>query len=264
MVIMAHGFGAEKAFGLSPFAERFAEEGMAVFMFDYRNFGESDGEPRDYVNPFRHIRDWEAAIEHVRGMPHVNTRKIALWGTSFAGGHVLTVAARDHGITAVATQAPFVDGIASVMNDRPGDILKSTVACLRDLLHMAAHREPYYIPAAARPGEFAVMNTEDSLEYQALIPEGAEWKNRVPARVFLFVPFYNPRLTSGRIQCPVLIVAAENDAILPLNATKRTASKIPNSQLVVLDCGHFDIYTGAYFKKNIEIQTRFLKKHLLE
>ena len=50
VVIMGHGFAAEKTFGLAPFAERFLERGMAVFMFDYRNFGGSEGEPRNLVS----------------------------------------------------------------------------------------------------------------------------------------------------------------------------------------------------------------------
>src|SRR5438445_661879 len=45
-VVMAHGIGAIKAGGLSPFAERFREEGFAAIAFDYRNFGGSGGEPR--------------------------------------------------------------------------------------------------------------------------------------------------------------------------------------------------------------------------
>jgi hypothetical protein len=37
---MAHGFGAERTFGLEPFAERFARAGLAAFLFDYRCFGD--------------------------------------------------------------------------------------------------------------------------------------------------------------------------------------------------------------------------------
>jgi dipeptidyl aminopeptidase/acylaminoacyl peptidase len=53
VVIMAHGFGAQMDFGLPAFAERFVEKGMAVFMFDYRNFGKSEGEPRNLVSPIK-------------------------------------------------------------------------------------------------------------------------------------------------------------------------------------------------------------------
>ena len=39
VVVMAHGFGAERTFGLPAFAGRFAAAGLAVLLFDYRGFG---------------------------------------------------------------------------------------------------------------------------------------------------------------------------------------------------------------------------------
>jgi alpha-beta hydrolase superfamily lysophospholipase len=54
---MAHGFAAEKTFGLAAYAERFAAEGIAVYVFDYRCFGDSDGQPRNLVSPSRHLQD---------------------------------------------------------------------------------------------------------------------------------------------------------------------------------------------------------------
>ncbi len=52
--------------GLHPFAEVFAQRGLAVLIFDYRNFGGSDGEPRNWVSTKRHLEDWEAALDYVR------------------------------------------------------------------------------------------------------------------------------------------------------------------------------------------------------
>src|SRR5882672_737780 len=46
VVVMAHGIGAVKAGGLQPFAERFRAEGFAAVVFDYRQWGGSDGQPR--------------------------------------------------------------------------------------------------------------------------------------------------------------------------------------------------------------------------
>ena len=47
---------------LMPHARRFVEAGYAVYLFDYRNFGDSEGQPRHWVDPFRHLKDWDAAI----------------------------------------------------------------------------------------------------------------------------------------------------------------------------------------------------------
>ena len=79
---MAHGLAAERAFGLASFAQRFAQKGMAVFVFDYRNFGDSQGEPRNLVSPKRHLQDWQAAMAHVGRLTEVDRGRIALWGSS--------------------------------------------------------------------------------------------------------------------------------------------------------------------------------------
>ena len=62
----AHGIAGQKDMGLEPFAELFASRGMAVLLFDYRNFGGSEGEPRNWVSPTRHLQDWDAALDYVR------------------------------------------------------------------------------------------------------------------------------------------------------------------------------------------------------
>ena len=55
VIVLAHGFGAERAWGLPAFAARFVEAGFASFLFDYRGFGDSDGEPRYHVDARRHL-----------------------------------------------------------------------------------------------------------------------------------------------------------------------------------------------------------------
>jgi hypothetical protein len=50
------GMGAQKDMGLSFYAEAFAKGGLAAFVFDYRSFGGSDGEPRQWVSPSRHVQ----------------------------------------------------------------------------------------------------------------------------------------------------------------------------------------------------------------
>src|SRR5690606_39052866 len=55
LVVMAHGFGGLKNCGLEPYAELFAEHGLAVLLFDYRGFGESEGTPRQLISPRRHV-----------------------------------------------------------------------------------------------------------------------------------------------------------------------------------------------------------------
>ena len=92
-MVLAHGFGGVKEARLDAYAERFAAAGYAALVFDYRHFGDSGGEPRLLIDIGRQQADWRAAIAFARALEGVDGERIALWGTSFSGGHVIELAA---------------------------------------------------------------------------------------------------------------------------------------------------------------------------
>ncbi|MBU7018674.1 MAG: alpha/beta hydrolase, partial [Theionarchaea archaeon] len=85
-IIMSNGFGGTKGMILEEYALKFVEAGMAVLGYDYRYFGESEGEPRQLFSIADQLEDLKAAIYYVRNRKVINPEKIALWGTSAAGG----------------------------------------------------------------------------------------------------------------------------------------------------------------------------------
>jgi len=105
-IVMAHGLGATKDTGLDVYAVRFQEAGFAVLAFDFRHLGASGGEPRQLVWIPHQLEDYAGAIEYARTLAAVDPDRIALWGTSFGGGHVIAAAARDEGIACICAQAP--------------------------------------------------------------------------------------------------------------------------------------------------------------
>jgi pimeloyl-ACP methyl ester carboxylesterase len=261
---MAHGFAAERTFGLLPFAERFVALGCAVVLFDYRCFGESEGQPRNWVSPRRHNQDWDRAIDHSRRLPGIDRERIVLWGSSFSGGHVIATASRRSDIKAIIAQVPFVDGLASVSKIPLPQILRLAGAGLRDGLCMLTGRAPHCVPVVGHPGGFAIMNTpECEPGYRALIPEGSTWENRVPARIILTVGTYRPTKAAWKVGSPALIVLAEKDSLIPPEAVERTAGRIPNCRLERLACNHFEPYQGEWFEKNIALQESFLRERVL-
>src|SRR5881227_611764 len=62
LVILGHGLGATREFGLEPYARRFADAGIAALAFTYRHFGDSGGQPRQLLDIERQLADWAAAI----------------------------------------------------------------------------------------------------------------------------------------------------------------------------------------------------------
>lgn len=264
-VVMAHGFAAQRDFALEPFARALVSSGMAVFRFDYRGFGDSDGLPRHLVSPRRHIQDFHAALAHVRSLDQVDKQRLGLWGTSFSGGHVLVVAAQDQRIKAVSSMVPFVNGPASLRRFPVGELLKLTWAGIRDWLQVASGGPAYHLPVVGRPGELAMMNTRESYEgYLGMMPEGSAWRNETPARIALAAGFYMPSRFASRVNCPTLMVAGKKDSLVPLENIRKTAGNMPSCDLEILECGHFDPYQGELMEKVSRMQAHFMAGELLD
>jgi len=259
IIVMAHGFGAERTFKLDAFAERFANAGYSVFLFDYRTFGDSDGEPRNNINPFKHLRDWKCAIEHVRTLDNIDTKKIVLWGTSFSGGHVIVSAARDKKISGIIAQVPFVDGFATVNMLGYKFFLQATIAGIRDLFRIITCRKPYYVPITSDPDKFGFLNAPGCKDgYLAMVPKDSKWRNECPARTAFPTLFYRPVTFADKVECPALVICALKDELIPVKVVEKAAKKMKNAKFIQLPVGHFDVYFGNVFEDVIKLQIDFL------
>lgn len=263
VVVMAHGFGATRHAGLAPYAERFAAAGFGVLVFDYRHFGDSGGEPRQLLDIGRQLQDVRAAVEAARRLPGAEPERIALWGSSYGGGHVISAAAGDPRVAAVVAQVPFVDGVSTALAIGPASIARLTVAALRDLAAAALGREPYRVPLVGAPGSLAAMTTPGAEEgYRALYPPDVAWDDTVAARIFLAVPTYRPGRHAARIRCPLLVCVAEEDDLTPPGPAIRAARRAPKGELRRYPVGHFDLYRGEWFERSVADQVDFLSRHL--
>ena len=144
-------------------------------------------------------------------------------------------------------------------------VLEATVHALRDVARAATFRSPHYVPIVEDPRRFGLMNTPDSKPgYMALVPEGSSWKNECPARIGLALLAYRPTMYAKRIGCPVLIVGADKDTLVPQPSVKKAASKCEDARLVSLPVGHFDVYVGEEFERVVELEGDFLVERLLK
>src|SRR5436305_2508822 len=211
LVILGHGLGATREYGLEPYAERFADAGIAALVFTYRHFGDSGGQPRQLLDIERQLGDWAAALAYARTLEQIDSRHIALWGTSFGGGHVLVAAARDGGVAAVVSQCPFTDGVAAARAVDPRSLARATMLGLRDQLAGLRGKPPVMVPLVGPPGSTALMTSPDSQSgYRALIPEGADFHNGVAARFLLHVGLHRPGQATPKIDAPILFCICDN------------------------------------------------------
>jgi len=109
-IVMAPGMSGVKEGSIMKYAEYFASGGFAVLAYDNINFGESDGEPRQEVDPALQRRGYRDAITYAGSRPEVDKTRIGIFGTSYSGGHVLEVAAHDRRVKCVVSQIPAISG----------------------------------------------------------------------------------------------------------------------------------------------------------
>ena len=266
-VVAAHGLGGTLDAGLLPFAERFAQAGFRVLAFDYRHFGLSDGEPRQLVSIRRQLDDYAAAIDHARSLPEVDADRIALFGTSFSGGHVVRAAVSDARVAAVVAQCPMMDGPAALANvvRYAGYRMLARIAWhgVRDLARAAAGRAPHRVPIVGPPGSLAAMSSADSEPgYRAITPP--EWRNEICARIGLALPAYRPGRCANRLHCPILIQICQHDTVAPVAAAEAAARRAgTHATLIHYDVGHFDVYLGLPFEQSVTDQIAFLTQALI-
>lgn len=273
-VVMAHGFGTTRDSGLAPFAERFAAAGCDVLVFDYRGFGGSAGSPRQDVDHRRHREDYHAAVAAARARPGVDASRIALWGSSYSGGHVIAVAAQDPTIAAVVSQGAAVDGWRALTGrgkvrdpaaPPPARVRGRGAAIGRavvdDLLRAATRREPRMIAFLGNTGSGAMISGPGAELFEQIT--GPSFRNEMCARGIARIAFNRPVRLAGDVRCPTLLVIAEYDEIAPSTAVHEVARRLgPLAEVVSYDCGHFAIYAGEEFADSVSRQVAFLTRVL--
>ncbi|MEU4341518.1 alpha/beta fold hydrolase [Nocardia sp. NPDC023852] len=261
VVVLGHGLGATREMRLDAFAERFAKAGIACLAFTYRHFGDSGGAPRQLLSIKKQLVDWDAAIDYVKARRDVDGARVAVWGSSFGGGHAITVASRHPELRAAVAQCPFTDGLASALALGPVATLELAPFLIRDLAAKVRGKAPVTIPLAAPPGSPALMNAPDALPgYQALIPAGTTFVNKAAARVIPTIAGYRPGRVARKVTIPILFCVSNTDTVTPLAQTLRYARTAPRGEIKRYDAGHFDFYLGDAFEALVSDQIEFLTR----
>jgi pimeloyl-ACP methyl ester carboxylesterase len=262
VVVMGHGIGATREMGLAPFAEKFVAAGLAVLVFTYRNFGDSGGSARQLISVKSQLQDWESALAFVKTVPQVDTARAAVWGTSFGGGHAITIASRHPELKAAVAQCPFTDGTASAGALSFTAAMRIFAVVARDVVgHLWG--TGVQVPIAAAPGQLALMDAPDALPgYNNLLPRHFLWANSTPARSILNIIRYRPGKTAKDIAIPIMFCVSATDTVAPTQPTIDYVSHARLGDVRVYPAGHFDFYLGDIQRQLADEQTEFLMAHL--
>jgi dienelactone hydrolase len=269
VIVMAHGFSATKEMHLEEFAEVFADAGFAVLVYDNRNLGASDGEPRGEIDPWQQVRDYRAAITWVSGGQEIDGRRVGVWGSSYSGGHVLVVAAQDRRVRCVVAQVPLISGYDNSRRLVRADHLAGLRAAFdADRTARYAGEPPAMIPVCYvdDPAEPCALPTADTHDFflGPIQERATTWRNEVTLRSVEMFTEYEPGDYLPRISpTPLMMVVAADDHLtvsdLSLAAFGRAHEP---KQLLVLPCGHFEAYVGDAFRTSAPAQRDWFLRYL--
>lgn len=268
VVVMTHGMTGVKEMHLDDYANVFAAAGLNALVYDHRNFGDSDGTPRQELDPILQYRDYKNAITYAIARSEVDESKVGVWGTSFSGGLALMVAAADKRIKAVVSQVPFISGPGTLDRLIRPDFLPHVRAELAaDRLNRFGGGEPAILPAVSPdPMGQAAMPQPDAYAWftKTAADRAPNWRNELTARSMEMATEFDPGSFIGQISpTPLLMIIADEDSCTPyalaFDAYERAREP---KQLVVVHGGHFDFYDGPGFDECSRAALDHFVKHL--
>lgn len=251
VIVMAHGLGGVREMQLDTYAERFSAAGYACFLFDYRNYGASDGNKRQRINVAEQLTDWNHAINFIKRCDKIDGSKVLLFGSSFSGGHVITLSAKRKDILGSIAQCPYTNTFATLGTLSPLSVLKTAPLLAADILSCVTGYHPVMLKLCDAPGKAAMMAVPDYKEFFRQIPDDSNFINKAPARTLLEFLRYSPGRYTKDVQTPIYYAVCIKDTLAPANATLKCAKQSPKATIKEYTCGHFGIYLGDYFEEAI-------------
>ena len=270
VVIMAHGFSATlRGMTADRYAEVLADAGFCVLLYAHRNFGISDGEPRQEINKWTQARGYRDAMTFVATRPEIDAERIALWGDSMSAAETLVVGAIDPRVKAVVAQVP-----ACGDNPPPADADGSLFAAIREKLldgDVSGTREntfgPLPVVSCDQRGTPSLLKSPTAFRW--FIEHGCRFGTKWDNWATLVAPATpNAVLCAAHLQAPVLFVISPEDEMGGCNpAVARMAfDVVPGpKELFETAGGHFGVlyHPSVLFDEASRVQREFLLRNLM-
>jgi fermentation-respiration switch protein FrsA (DUF1100 family) len=248
---MAHGFAATKEQYLDRFAEVFSAAGLAALVYDHRNFGDSDGEPRQEIDPVAQVRDYRHAISYAQTLAPIDPERIGVWGSSYSGGHALVLGAIDRRVRCVVAQVPTISGSANAQRRTRPDLMPTVLARFdRDRAARFGGEPPamatVYAEDPAMP--CALPGVEAWAHFQRALTVVPDRLNVVTLRSLEMAREYEPGIYAPRVSpTPLLMIVADRDTITPTDLALAAFERaLHPKKLVMLPGGHFSPYVDLF------------------
>lgn len=252
-VVMAHGLSAVKEMGLDDYARVFAAAGLAVLVYDNRNLGASDGEPRQEIDPVMQRRDYSEAVTWLAARADIDEKRIGAWGTSYTGGLAILGAVLDRRIRCVVAQVPYLHALATEDLVMTPEALAGLERLLeRDRIARAGGEASQMVEVCSddpgRPESSATRISWAYFNHYVAAGRAPSWRNEMTVRSLELRREYDALSLIDRVApTPLILIVAAQDDITPtriaLDAYAR--AREPKS-LVMIPGHHYRPYLEAF------------------
>ncbi len=272
-IVMTHGYNCIKELYLDKYAEVFVKLGFAVLVYDNRNFGDSEGSPRQELDPWQQVRDYRHAITFMQTQPFVDPSRIGIWGSSYSGGHVLVVTALDKRVKCVVSQVPTISGWeATLRRLQPGDLDNLREQFNQDRMNRFKGLPPKMVPMITDPEAKGQASHSSSDAWDFFTGKSApasdqwrfeKWRNEVTLRSVEMYSEYEPGSYIERIApTPLLMLVAQNDVVAMTDKELEAFNRAREiKQLRLFPGGHFSAYQDQ-FTASSEEAGQWFKRYL--
>ena len=199
------------------YAQKLADQGFITLAFDFRNFGESGGEPRFYESPALKKVDIKNAVSFLEGLDEVDNARIGAFGVCAGAMYTLMAASEDDRIKSVVTTASWLHDAEAVKLFYGGEegVNAKITAAQNAKAKYAETGEVEYIPSISTEDESAAMY--GPYDYYLNPERGAvkEWSNDKFA-VMSWEDWLttDPMPTAANLTIPTLMIHSDG-AVLP-------------------------------------------------
>ena len=270
VVVMAHGFTSTvNNMTADKYAERFREAGFAVLLYDHRNLGISDGEPRLEINFWEQSRGYIDAIDFISVQPEIDTFKIAVWGASMSAREAFLVGSVDDRVSAIIMMIPAL-GDDFPTEDNDGSLYKFAK---ETLLSENISALPQTKTEQMTIVSYDQLNTPSRLKeltaYRWFIEYGGRfgtgWENKVSYSNIDLPENFHLGQCAHHLRAPILMIVAKDDEMEGASpeVTKSVFKMIKQpKEWVDIDGGHFGLlyYPSQLFDKSSKAQINFLER----
>jgi len=233
------------------YAEKLAEAGFATLAFDHRNFGESEGSPRQHEDQAGKVADLRDAVSYLASRPEIDAERIGIVGVCLGGSYAVRAAAFDPRVRAVAGIAAAYNSPQRLRTMLGADGFRARLGdVVANLVRESEGGEVAYVPAVGLDGPAAMAGEEPYAYYGTERSKSDVWENRLSVDSFWQLMTLDALSAVELLdRTPFLIVHGRVDAFCTPEGAQAAYDRAPGpKEIEWLDTSnHIDLYDQPQF-----------------